>query len=203
MGPQAHGVWQAGCIALSFVGVIIRCVTVGYVAPGTSGRSTQEMQASALNETGMYSIVRHPLYLGNFLAMLGLTLALCVWWLVLLYGLAFLLYYERIMLAEEVFLRDRFGERYQTWAAHTPAFIPRLGLGGWRAPEGRFSLKRVLRRENSGLFALLVAFAFVEAAMRLAAGRRPVLPGVWWTALVLGVAAYTTLLILKRRTWLL
>jgi hypothetical protein len=53
-----------------------------------------------------------------------------VWWLVVLTTCFYALYYERIMLAEEAFLRDRFGEAFEKWAAQTPAFIPRFH--GWK-----------------------------------------------------------------------
>ena len=39
-------------------------------------------------------------------------------------GLVFWLYYERIMLAEEEFLRARYGKAFDDWAARTPAFLP-------------------------------------------------------------------------------
>ncbi|MGB8874133.1 MAG: hypothetical protein WCC75_12145, partial [Desulfobaccales bacterium] len=40
---------------------------------GTSGRNTQGQVAETLNTTGIYSLVRNPLYLGNFLIWLGLS----------------------------------------------------------------------------------------------------------------------------------
>ena len=60
--------WEAGCLLVSLAGLIIRAVVVGYVPEGTSGRNTLGQEAVLLNTTGMYSIVRHPLYLGNFSA---------------------------------------------------------------------------------------------------------------------------------------
>ena len=44
-----------------------------------------------------------------------------VWWLPVIYSLAFWIYYERIMFAEEAFLRQKFGETYRRWAATTPS----------------------------------------------------------------------------------
>lgn len=49
----------------------------------------------------MYSIVRNPLYFGNLLIAIGLALLPGVWWLLLIVGLAFFIYYERIIAAEE------------------------------------------------------------------------------------------------------
>ena len=59
--------WEAFCLIVSLGGLIIRAVVVGYVPEGTSGRNTQGQEAVSLNTAGMYSILRHPLYFGNFL----------------------------------------------------------------------------------------------------------------------------------------
>ena len=63
--------WQMLCISVSFLGLFIRIVTVGRAPIGTSGRNTREQVANTLNTTGIYSLVRHPLYLGNYLVFLG------------------------------------------------------------------------------------------------------------------------------------
>jgi len=54
-------------IALSMFGFIIRAIAIGTTPKGTSGRNTKEGQvAESLNTKGIYSMVRHPLYLGNY-----------------------------------------------------------------------------------------------------------------------------------------
>ncbi|HRS53931.1 MAG TPA: DUF1295 domain-containing protein [Bacteroidales bacterium] len=71
--------WSMLCFAISIFGLIIRALTIGYTPAGTSGRNTKEGQiAETLNTTGMYSIVRHPLYLGNFIMWLGLILYIAI-----------------------------------------------------------------------------------------------------------------------------
>ncbi|MCP5107562.1 MAG: lipid A phosphate methyltransferase, partial [bacterium] len=52
-----------GGLLLSFLGETIRVVSVGYAYAGTSGRETY-LRAESLNVTGIYSIVRNPLYIG-------------------------------------------------------------------------------------------------------------------------------------------
>src|SRR5688572_32847151 len=51
---------------LSMAGFIIRAYTIGTTPRGTSGRNTDKQVAEQLNTPGIYSVVRHPLYLGNF-----------------------------------------------------------------------------------------------------------------------------------------
>ena len=97
---------------ISVVGLVVRILTVGHTPAGTSGRNSRHQIANELNTTGMYSIVRHPLYLGNYLIGLGISTVLLVWWLPVMYSLLFCLYYERIMFTEEAFLREKFGEEF-------------------------------------------------------------------------------------------
>jgi protein-S-isoprenylcysteine O-methyltransferase Ste14 len=194
--------WALLCLAVSLVGLGIRVATVGHVPRGTSGRNTHEGQvAEVLNTSGVYSVVRHPLYLGNFVIWIGISMFCGIWWLTALFALGFWIYYERIMFAEEEFLRRKFGEAYVAWAEGTPAFFPRLR--GWKRPELPFSLRTVLRREYPGLLAICASFFALEAYQRV------VIQGQWrpnplWTGIFLaGLAAFLTLRTLKRNTKLL
>ena len=116
--------------------------------------------ADSLNTTGIYSLVRHPLYLGNFLMWLGVSLLTCHAGFILLFVLAYWLYYERIMFAEEQFLRRKFGKRYLTWANRTPAII-RISnhspLPGFPSPG-----KKSSNKEKNGIFALFLTFSLFD-----------------------------------------
>ena len=81
--------WEVCCLMVSFGGLIIRAAVVGYVQEGTSGRNTIGQEAASLNTNGMYSIVRHPLYLGNFFIWLGISLFIRHWHVSLLCMLCF------------------------------------------------------------------------------------------------------------------
>ena len=82
------------------------------------------------------------------------------YWFSLLFILCFWIYYERIIFAEEKFLRDKYGKPYLNWTMKTPIFIPRLM--SWEKPNLDFSIKNVLKREYSGLFALFFTFALFD-----------------------------------------
>jgi len=89
-------------ILLSFLGFIIRAISIGTTPIGTSGRNTKEGQvAESLNTKGIYSMVRHPLYLGNYFMWIGIVLFTFNFSFVIIVSLLFWLYYERIMFAEE------------------------------------------------------------------------------------------------------
>ncbi|MBA3555339.1 MAG: DUF1295 domain-containing protein [Gemmatimonadales bacterium] len=173
--------WEGVCLLLALIGLALRIATVGFVPRDTSGRSTGRQRAGSLNTSGFYSIVRHPLYLGNYLMWLGVALFPRSWWAPVIVSLVFWLYYERIMFAEEEFLRRTFGPVYTSWAAVTPAFLPRLTL--WRRPGVRFCLLTVLRREHSSLLALIASLTALEVASDYVATGRLIIDPVWGTAL--------------------
>ncbi|MFA5322469.1 MAG: isoprenylcysteine carboxylmethyltransferase family protein [Smithella sp.] len=171
-------------------------LTVGFVPEGTSGRNTKNQVAKELNTTGMYSVVRNPLYLGNFIIWLGLSMFVRIWWLSLIIILIFWLYYERIIFAEEEFLRSKFGSSYMKWAEKTPAFIPKFNQ--WRNPIYPFSWRTALKGEYSGFFAIIVTFTFMEMVGDY------VLTGTWdydpmWQIISLsGLFIYLVLRIMKK-----
>lgn len=193
--------WEGICLTVSLFGLGIRVATIGYAPSGTSGRNTRKQIARYLNTTGTYSIVRHPLYLGNFFMWLGVVLFVHTWWVALLFVLCFALYYERIMCAEERFLREQFGESYLQWALHTPAFIP--DFRQWQMPRLAFSWRMVLRREYAGLFALITAFTVLEVLGDVVVSGSLEFDPVWMTAFGVMTLTYVVLRWLKHHTHLL
>jgi len=148
-------------IFLSALGFVIRAVSIGTTPKGTSGRNTKEGQvAESLNTSGIYSLMRHPLYVGNYFMWIGIVLFTFNLSFVVLISLAFWLYYERIMFAEERFLERKFGQSYLDWSLTTPAFIP--CFKNYKKNQIPFSLKSVLRREYSGMLATVFGFMFID-----------------------------------------
>lgn len=139
-------------LVVGLLGQVVRIFVAGFVPRDTSGRNTKEQKASVLNHTGLYSLCRNPLYLGNFLMMLAPVILLGNWLFVLVFALGFWLYYERIIFAEESFLRSKFGEEYIAWTMNTPPFFPKLS--GYVPSQMSFSLRSMLRREYSSFFGL-------------------------------------------------
>ena len=60
-------------IALSLLGQVIRAIAIGTANKNTSGRNTKEQVAEALNTKGIYSTMRHPLYVGNYFMWIGIV----------------------------------------------------------------------------------------------------------------------------------
>ncbi len=152
-------------IALSTLGFIIRAISIGTTPAGTSGRNTREGQvAETLNTKGIYSMVRHPLYLGNYFMWIGIVLFTFNFPFVIIVTLLFWLYYERIMFAEERFLERKFGETYMNWARKTPSFLPCFRK--YVRNEMPLSFKSILKREYSGLLATVLGFVYIDDLRR-------------------------------------
>lgn len=193
--------WELGCLLVSFFGLAIRAWVIGHVPQNTSGRNTREQRADSLNTDGIYSMVRHPLYVGNFFIYLGITLFPHVWWLTALCVLLFWLHYERIMFAEEAYLRDKFGDAYVIWAERTPAFIPNPFL--WRRSSLGFSVRNVLRREYNNFFTIVIALFALECVGDYVADGHLEIDPAWAVFLVFGFAVWIVLRTVKRKTnWL-
>lgn len=192
--------YEWACLAIGLAGVALRAYTVGFTPVGTSGRNTAGQVADSLNTTGIYSTMRHPLYAGNFLMWLSVSLLTCSVGLVASFVLAYWLYYERIMYAEEQFLSHKFGKTYTDWAMHTPAIIP--CLRHFKPSPLSYSWKKVLKKEKNGVFAIFLLFCVFDI---LSVGFAPSLSynvPLLFMAVASGVA-YLVLKYIKKYTSLL
>ena len=205
-GDTVEDVWTVFCVAVAFAGLAVRVATVGFAPAGTSGRNVKEQRADQLNTTGLYSLVRNPLYLGNVITLLGFVLAIKVWWLPLIAAPCVFLYYERIVCAEEKFLLTAFGAEYEAWASETPVFIP--SFGNWRRPSLPFSLRSVMRREYHGFFLIVAVIVLIEAGSDVVGEGDTVMEWVfddygWIVFFGVGLAVYLAVrTIRKTTTWL-
>lgn len=155
-------VWEALALDVSLSGLAIRVYAIGCAPKRTSGRNTAKQVADELNTTGLYSVLRHPLYLGNTLIWLGIALFPRSFVLPALVMLVSWLYHERIIYAEEDFLEQKHGEAFRAWAKRTPAIWPKWSL--WRRSALPFAWRHALKREYHGLFGIISAFFAFEIA---------------------------------------
>ena len=189
-------------LGVSFIGQVIRILTVGFTPKNTSGRNTVNGQlADELNVTGIYSLLRHPLYLGNFFMWLGPVLFLRSFWFTVLFGLVYWLYYERIMFAEEQFLRKKFGEIYDKWSETVSSFIPYSF--NFIRPNLPFSLRNVLKREYNSFVNIFVIFTLLDLFRNYFLSGRIYLTGMWIWLFASGIVIWLTVRTIHKRTkWL-
>ena len=187
--------WQnLAWLAVGLFGLGIRIHAVGYAAPHTSGRNTAGGQiANQINQTGLYSLVRHPLYVGNFFMWLAAAGFTHNFWFLVAFVFFYIVYYERIIYAEEAYIIGHYGEAYTRWSSETPAVIP--GFRIWRKPAHVFDWKRVIKREKSGLANLMTIGFFFHLVSGFLGDFSVLDRGVWWVWLCVG--AWVLLLMIK------
>ena len=196
--PAGARAWQLLSLLVALAGVAVRVAAVGTAPCGTSERSTTSPRASQLRTTGLYSVVRHPLYLGNTLTAVGLACFTTEWYVPAIVAVLAMLYHERIAAREEVFLEERFGADFVRWADRVPAFVPRLS--GYVRGETPFLWRRVVGREFHALFVIgAVLFALDLARSALATGGL-VFDPTWTGFFLLTAAIFIACSLLKKHT---
>jgi len=165
-------------LGVSLFGEAIRIYTAGFAPKNTSGRNTSAGQiADELNTRGIYSMVRHPLYLGNFFMWMGPVLFVRSYVFAALFILVYWLYYERIMFAEEQFLRRKFGDAYDKWSENVKAVIPRYK--GYVKSALPFSFRTVLKREHNSFINIFVIFILLDLFRNYFLSERIYLTPMW------------------------
>jgi protein-S-isoprenylcysteine O-methyltransferase Ste14 len=126
----------------------------------TSGKNRDQQVAHKLNMLGMYSIVRHPLYVGNFFIWVGLFVWLGSGWFLIVGILFFTLLYFPIIQTENAFLESTFGQEYHIWAKKTPLILPNPLQ--YKKTNQPFSFKMVWKNEYPGIVSTLASIWFVS-----------------------------------------
>jgi protein-S-isoprenylcysteine O-methyltransferase Ste14 len=113
-------------VLLVALGELMRFWGVAYA--GSLTRVTGSVGAPEVIVAGPFAYVRNPLYVGNMLTYVGIGVmsnALFPW-LVIVAAVYFAFQYYQIVIAEEEFLINEFGERYIEYKNNVPRFIPRI-----------------------------------------------------------------------------
>lgn len=137
-------------LAIAVGGALVRLYASGFIV------KNQELATH-----GAYRFVRHPLYTGNILLVVGFALAGSRWWGVPLALFFFWFYYPTAIEYEDRKLHRIFGAAWEQWSARTPALVPRPGAAGPAAAADR---QWSLSVSNSHGELVLVAFSFICAA---------------------------------------
>jgi len=131
-------------MAAALLGTLVRIYASGYI-----------MKNRELAQSGPYALVRHPLYTGNILLVMGFSLANTSYWAMPLALVFFWFYYPPAIEYEDRKLRGIFGQAWQDWAGRTPALLPRLSNA--RAMQGgHWSLAKSLRKNGEFFITVFV-----------------------------------------------
>ena len=106
-----------------------------------------------LATTGAYSLVRHPLYLGNFLILAGFTLASGNWIVALTVIFFFLFYYPAAIRYEDYKLEEIFGDDWRAWSGSIPAMFP-TSLKWQSNTEAQWNTRQSLLRNGELVYSM-------------------------------------------------
>lgn len=189
-------------LGVSLFGELVRILTVGFTPKNTSGRNTDQGQvADELNTTGIYSIVRHPLYVGNFFMWLGPVLFMKNIWFTVVFSLVYWLYYERIMFAEEQFLRRKFGDIYDKWSEKVKPFFPYTFT--YIPAKLTFSVRNVLKREYNSFVNIFVIFLLLDIFRNYFLSGRIYVTEMWMYLTIGAVIVWLIIRVIHKKTkWL-
>lgn len=105
-------------ILVTIFGQGVRAMVIG-LAYIKRGGVNKKVHADDLVVSGIFAHCRNPLYLGNLMIILGLLIVHNSIWVYVLGLSFFLISYSAIVMAEEVYLLDKFGDAYRDYCNRT------------------------------------------------------------------------------------
>jgi protein-S-isoprenylcysteine O-methyltransferase Ste14 len=136
---------------VTLIGQLIRVMTIGLVYIIRGGKD-RRVYAEDLVTTGIFAHCRNPLYVGNILILVGLGIASNSLLFMAVFTPLFLFFWQAIVMAEENYLRNKFGEQYDAYCKRVDRWLINFkGLGDtMRSME--FKWKRVIIREYNSTY---------------------------------------------------
>jgi protein-S-isoprenylcysteine O-methyltransferase Ste14 len=145
---------------VTVLGQAIRGATIG-LAYIVRGGKDKKVYAEHLVSTGIFSHCRNPLYVGNILMLLGVgILANSLIYVAIIMPL-FLFIYQAIVLAEEHFLRGKFGADFDAYCAKVNRWIPSLKGISATFSSMEFNWKRWVLKEYTTQFIWLAGIVLL------------------------------------------
>ena len=153
----------AGLLLIA-IGLVLRVLARGWKAENSRG---------SLVTSGLYSYIRHPLYVASFLIGLGLCLILGDGIVLIAYLILYVVIHGLVIQGEERWMAEHWGEDYRRYAARVPRFLPRLR----RRRAGRVrprNLTHAIGLEADAICAWLCLAFLLLAWKSLASGPEPI-----------------------------
>ncbi len=143
-------------IVIALAGQLLRICVIGFAYIKRGGKQKQ-VYAETLVEEGFFSHCRNPLYVGNILTLLGLII---IHNSVLMYAVClpfFLFLYWSITIAEENYLREKFGRVYNDYTKRVPRFLISFKGLDHTIKGMQYDWKKVIRKEYGTTFVVVTA----------------------------------------------
>ncbi len=147
-------------LVITITGQLIRGGTIGLAYILRGGREGKPY-ADGLVTEGIFRHCRNPLYVGNILMLLGVgVLANSLFFTGIMMPL-FLFIYQAIVLAEEQFLRGKFGPGFDEYCRNVNRWVPDLRGIGETFRSMRFNWKRWILKEYNTQFVWLCGITLI------------------------------------------
>jgi len=137
--------------SITVIGQLIRVITIGLVYIIRGGKD-RRVYAEDLVTTGIFAHCRNPLYVGNILILVGLGIASNSLLFMAVFTPLFLFFWQAIVLAEEDYLRNKFGEQYDQYCKKTNRWLINFRGIGNTIGSMEFKWKRVIIREYNATY---------------------------------------------------
>lgn len=147
-------------VPLVVAGELVRLWAVHHI--GVISR-TRSDRLGPLIDTGPFSLVRNPLYLGNILLWLGFALNARLLWVVPIVVLLLALEYQAIVMWEERLLESRVGAPYRAYAKRVPRWLPLLRAPVPAPTRSAFSWRETFYSERGTLIAIALGYVLLWA----------------------------------------
>ena len=137
--------------SVTIIGQLIRIITIGLVYIIRGGKD-RRVYAEDLVTTGIFNHCRNPLYVGNILILVGLGIASNSLLFMAVFTPLFLFFWQAIVLAEENYLRNKFGEQYDEYCKRVNRWLINFNGIGKTLRSMQFKWKRVIIREYNATY---------------------------------------------------
>jgi protein-S-isoprenylcysteine O-methyltransferase Ste14 len=141
-------------------GQAVRGATIGLAYIVRGGREGKPYAEGLVTE-GIFNHCRNPLYVGNILMLLGVGILANSLLYVTVMMPVFLFIYQAIVLAEEDFLRNKFGPGYDEYCKKVNRWIPNLSGIGKTFGSMEFNWRRWVLREHTTQLIWLVGITLI------------------------------------------
>jgi protein-S-isoprenylcysteine O-methyltransferase Ste14 len=133
------------------IGQLVRVITIGLVYIIRGGKD-RRVYAEDLVTTGIFAHCRNPLYVGNILILVGLGIASNSLLFMAVFTPIFLFFWQAIVLAEENYLRNKFGDQYNEYCKRVNRWLINFKGIGRTLQSMQFKWRRVIIREYNSTY---------------------------------------------------
>ena len=153
-------------VLVALTGQLVRLITIGYEYIERGGKEGK-VYASRLVQGGVYALTRNPMYLGNGLIAIGMTMVAGAPLIYLIVLPLFLYIYQAIIAAEETYLRRQFGAEYERYCAAVNRLLPALDKARRVLAPLSYNWRQAVRKDLSTMAGLFLGLILLPVFRRL------------------------------------